>query len=309
MPNPLLPNERPFTFDDIIKDHGLAYKLTDAEFAAVLANYEKQETACKPVDIEVKKNRAAITSAAAAYPRLRVKLDDKGKEIVAGWKAQSKTVDNRRKAIRDTLDRIRDTVRAPLNEWEQAQAAQARRVAEDEAQIVNLRDTGWRTSADCRQGTADLLAINLSEELHGKELPRLKGWRMAALAIMHRQLEALKRAEGAEEALLASQAMDLPEAFQIAASAPENQPQPAYAHASPSRPGYVVSKDPQSISFYDKDDDSVEMVRVRLTASSRGMRLAQAIFVNLIDAHGARIWNTQGTELLRFDPLSIYSKL
>lgn len=72
-------------------------------------------------DMSVKKNQAAVRSLAAAIPRRKTQLDNWGKELVEPLKAQAKKVDAVRKLIREELDSLRDDVRKPLTEWENAE--------------------------------------------------------------------------------------------------------------------------------------------------------------------------------------------
>ena len=73
--------------------------------------------------VEHAKGRKQIASMAHKVSKSKVVLDDLGKGLVANWKAQSKKVDEQRKIARDTLDALRDEIRQPLTEWEEAEAA------------------------------------------------------------------------------------------------------------------------------------------------------------------------------------------
>ena len=73
--------------------------------------------------IETATGRKAIASTAYEVARSKTRLDDLGKALVADWKEKSKRVDESRKKARDFLDDLKDRVRAPLTEWEAAEAA------------------------------------------------------------------------------------------------------------------------------------------------------------------------------------------
>lgn len=77
------------------------------------------------LDPETKKGRKEIASLAHKVSRSKTALDGLGKELVAEWKAKSKAVDSDRKQIRDRLDNLRDEVRKPLTDWEEAEKAKA----------------------------------------------------------------------------------------------------------------------------------------------------------------------------------------
>lgn len=86
-------------------------------------------------DLTTKKGRDAIASAAYGVAKLKTKLDAEGKDRVSGLKAQAAIIDAARKELRDGLDEIKDQVRAPLTQWEEAQA---RRAAEVQQRIAEL---------------------------------------------------------------------------------------------------------------------------------------------------------------------------
>jgi len=69
-------------------------------------------------DLSTDKGRKAIASLAAKVAKLKVKLDDMGKELVGDWKAKAKIVDGSRKKMRDELDDLKIQARKPLTDWE-----------------------------------------------------------------------------------------------------------------------------------------------------------------------------------------------
>jgi len=71
-------------------------------------------------DISTRKGREEIASMAHRVARSKTALDSVGKELVAKLKQQPKLVDAERKRSRDYLDALRDRVRLPLTDWEQA---------------------------------------------------------------------------------------------------------------------------------------------------------------------------------------------
>lgn len=80
-------------------------------------------------------DRKEIASMAAKVARSKVFIDNEGKELVAGWKRQSKAVDVQRKRIRDELDDLKAKVREPLTNWENAERE---RVEAIEARIEEI---------------------------------------------------------------------------------------------------------------------------------------------------------------------------
>lgn len=72
-------------------------------------------------NIDSANGRRAIKSKAREVAGKKVKLDAVGKELVTDWKQKAKLVDNARKKSRDFLDEVRDEVRKPLTDWEEAE--------------------------------------------------------------------------------------------------------------------------------------------------------------------------------------------
>lgn len=72
-------------------------------------------------DLTTVKGRKEIASMANKVARSKVLLDNLGKDLVAGRKAELKKVDEERKRMRDTLDALKSEVRQPLTEWEEEQ--------------------------------------------------------------------------------------------------------------------------------------------------------------------------------------------
>jgi colicin import membrane protein len=110
----------------------------------------RAKVATVPKDISTPENRDAIRKAAYAVARSKTALDDMGKSLVEDAKAKIKVVDAERKRIRDTMDEIKDEVRKPLTDWEEAEKT---RVADhekaiEEARVLCLMDTTNATVAD-----------------------------------------------------------------------------------------------------------------------------------------------------------------
>lgn len=72
-------------------------------------------------DVTTEKGRKEIASIAFKVAKSKTYLDGLGKDLVSDWKKQAKVVDNERKRSRDFLDDLKDEVRRPLTEWEQAE--------------------------------------------------------------------------------------------------------------------------------------------------------------------------------------------
>lgn len=122
----------------------------------------KAEVAKLVPDISTEKGRKEIASTARKVASSKVVLDDFGKELVAGLKAQTSAIDAERKRMRDELDKLRDQVRAPLTAWEEkeeARQAAHRRVIEEMEALLSFQ--GEPSAADI-QGRITVLG-RLSE--------------------------------------------------------------------------------------------------------------------------------------------------
>ena len=98
---------------------------------SVLSRIRAEATA-EVIDISTPSGRKRCASIALNVAKAKTFLDDMGKQLVEGWKVQAKVVDAERKKARDTLDSLKEEVRRPLTEWENAERA---RVADHEAAI------------------------------------------------------------------------------------------------------------------------------------------------------------------------------
>ncbi|AWJ93264.1 hypothetical protein Sp245p_26420 (plasmid) [Azospirillum baldaniorum] len=85
------------------------------------------------LDVSAPKGRKEIASLAYKVARSKTALDDMGKDLVADIKAKAALIDADRRVVRDRLDKLRDDVRRPLDEFE---AAEEKRVEQHEAGIA-----------------------------------------------------------------------------------------------------------------------------------------------------------------------------
>lgn len=90
---------------------------------------------CFEHNMSNKAGRAKTASLAHKVAKVKTKLDSMGKDLVTGWKEQSRKVDSSRKSMREALDDLKIEARRPLTEWEAEQAEiEAERVAVEEAE-------------------------------------------------------------------------------------------------------------------------------------------------------------------------------
>lgn len=118
--------------------------------AELLADIRQKATSLVP-DITTAKGRKEIASIAHAVARTKTYLDGLGKEQTDKFKEIPKRIDANRKQIRDTLDALKDEVRAPLTQYEAAAEA---RVAALQSRLARLNELG--SSASIEIAAADL---------------------------------------------------------------------------------------------------------------------------------------------------------
>jgi len=113
-------------------------------------------------DVTTKKGRDAIASQAYKVSKSKTAVDNHGKDLVAGIKAQAAVIDRDRKAWRDQCDALRDEIRKPLDDWEQAEKA---RVAKHEQLIDVIR----MSAAICQNPENPWASINIKDSISDLE--------------------------------------------------------------------------------------------------------------------------------------------
>jgi len=111
-------------------------------------------------DMETIKGRKDIASIAYDVARTKTTIDNIGKDIVADWKDKAKKVDIERKKARDFLDKLKEEVRKPLTDWENAEK---KRVDDIKSRIGFIRECG---EVSGREPSVDILdAIKTIESM------------------------------------------------------------------------------------------------------------------------------------------------
>lgn len=125
---------------------------------AMLADIRKQAASLVP-DVTTAKGRKEIASVAYAVAKTKTYLDGLGKELTAKYKEIPARIDANRKLIRDTLDALKDEVRAPLTQFEEAESA---RVAALQSRLARLNELG--SAANIEIAVEDLQTMLLEVE-------------------------------------------------------------------------------------------------------------------------------------------------
>ncbi|WP_421345968.1 hypothetical protein [Aeromonas veronii] len=121
--------------------------------AELLADIRQKATSLVP-DITTTKGRKEIASVAYAVAKTKTYLEGFGKELTDKYKEIPKRIDANRKVLRDTLDALKDEVRAPLTQYEAA----------EEARVAALKER-MTAFADAKQATAELPSTELEHYL------------------------------------------------------------------------------------------------------------------------------------------------
>lgn len=121
----------------VIENKNLMQVFTDEKGLDPYVKMIKDKVKNHNYDVSTKKGRDEIKSLAHNVGKSKVYLDDLGKELVSGWKKQSKKVDDARKGMRDELIALKEEARQPLNDWE-AEEDEKERIFQEKAAALKL---------------------------------------------------------------------------------------------------------------------------------------------------------------------------
>jgi hypothetical protein len=163
----------------------------DAFFAQVKAETEKLD-----IDLTTEKGRKAIASMAYKVARTKTALDDFGKKLNEDARKQIAVVDEARRRIRERLDALRDAVRRPLTEWEEAEEKREARCAEvmdrlSAAVVVTIEDTAATVAARL----SEIEGLELDEAVFQDSFSMAQGMRANAVDLLKAALARLQREE------------------------------------------------------------------------------------------------------------------
>lgn len=102
---------------------------------SIVSKLETEVRAIK-TDISTDRGRKEIASLAYKVARSKTALDEMGKDLVAEIKVQAGKIDAERRVIRDRLEALKDEVRKPLTDWENAEKD---RIACHENALLSIR--------------------------------------------------------------------------------------------------------------------------------------------------------------------------
>lgn len=218
---------------------------TDGGVDAVLDKIRAEVSTTKR-DVSTPAGRKQIASIAYRIARSKTLLDDMGKDLVSGLKAQTGKIDKERKRIRDELDALGEEFRKPLTDFE---AREKTRVSEHEAAIADLASYGrniprsasaiaaviekaqsfgsnrdWQEFADRATETRSIVLEDL-RAAHDQAIAReaaeaeAERQRQEEIARQQREREERLRAEAAEQARIEAERKAAAEAEAVATQA------------------------------------------------------------------------------------------
>lgn len=185
---------------EVTDENALEIFTNAAAIAPIIASITEEAEKCK-ADTSTATGRKAIASAAYKVAQEKARLDAIGKRLVDHHKEIPKKIDATRKMLRDTLDKVRDNVRAPLTVWEQAENDRLERIKAALNQLIeyshiNISDT----SAQLAIKLAELKKEALTEQFWNEFIGQAVEARDAALLAVERAYDAAtKREEQAAE--------------------------------------------------------------------------------------------------------------
>ena len=140
-------------------------------------------------DLTSKKGRARVASLAAQVSSAKVAVEKPGREYLKVIKAKVKPIEENIREFVRTMDSLRDEVRAPLTEWEEAEKARVKG-HQDRIDIIKSlsRDLDGITSETLKQ------LIDESEKFDTATFEEFEGEAAAALLLTQKTLrDALQR--------------------------------------------------------------------------------------------------------------------
>lgn len=170
--------------------------LTDKEKFSQFYQAIKEETDALDADVSTEKGRKAIASMAYKVARTKTAIDDAGKKLNEEARAKISAVDEARREIRQQLDALKDQVRAPLTEWEEAEEKRAAEAAQELASIHAMQrvDIG-DTVASVEERLNALTAMTVKPSVHAAGFEIASNARAAAIEMLETALARLRREE------------------------------------------------------------------------------------------------------------------
>ncbi|HGU6585089.1 TPA: hypothetical protein ACNACB_000090 [Escherichia coli] len=151
----------------IEKQNAMAVFTTKEQLDPIIETIEKEARSLVP-DVSTRKGRDAIASMAHKVARSKTYIDNAGKDLVAELKALPKQIDESRRIVRERLDALKDEVRKPLTDWENAESARKDALQQRLADLRSLADVidgvgSYLPSVEIQQRIESAKAVALDE--------------------------------------------------------------------------------------------------------------------------------------------------
>ncbi|WP_395280870.1 hypothetical protein [Enterobacter cloacae] len=151
----------------IEKQNAMAVFTTKEQLDPIIEAIEKEARSLVP-DVSTRKGRDAIASMAHKVARSKTYIDNAGKDLVAELKALPKQIDESRRIVRERLDALKDEVRKPLTDWENAELARKDALQQRLADLRSLADVidgvgNYLPSVEIQQRIESAKAVSLDD--------------------------------------------------------------------------------------------------------------------------------------------------
>lgn len=181
-----------------IEQNAIAAAFTNQGGTKNLFERIKSEACSLVFNMENKDDRDALKSFAYGLARTKTTVDNYGKELVSGIKAQAAVIDADRKFWRDSMEALQEEIRAPLTAFENAKKE---RIAKFEGDIEEIKRIGLSAA---NYDAASLKAA--IADLESKTLESFEEYEEQAKLAKFETLEALRTTLAAREKYEAEQA-------------------------------------------------------------------------------------------------------
>lgn len=170
--------------------------LTDGDKFAAFLEAVKAEIALDPGDVATERGRERIRSNAAGVSRRKTPIEKAGLRLTEEWRKKVNLVNAAKKHIGETMDGLRDEVRAPLTAWEEGEAArkaEAQAIIDDmmQASVIRPEDT----VPDLQERLDRIRGRNLSDEMFGPRIEMVTDLRDSTVKALVEGIERIEQAE------------------------------------------------------------------------------------------------------------------
>ena len=128
----------------------------------IIKQIEKEVSTLVP-DVSTSKGRKEIASTAHKVARAKTYLDNLGKDLVDGIKKQAGVIDAERRIAKTRLDALKESIRKPLTEWEDAEKERIAAIHERIADFAVWGAHRFETSGQALEALNKIKAIAIND--------------------------------------------------------------------------------------------------------------------------------------------------